>query len=148
MAANRLRIWEADCSLLEAVLALSFETEELLNCCQSARLEASPCGCARSVVRGVHRECHDDSPFSRLIERRLDLVHRRAIESLAAEGLEPLGDELLGRDLLELEDVAGKLWALTTCADSRAALLRAHVRAELTLAGVRSIARARAEVLP
>ena len=32
----RLRIWEVDCTLLDAVLALSFDTEELLNCCFSA----------------------------------------------------------------------------------------------------------------
>ena len=140
---DRARIWEADCGLFDAVLSFSFETEELLNCCRSAGVEVRACRChdlGAAVLGTVHRICHDDTPLARLMERRLNVVHGRALEQVAAEGFEALGAALTRGPLFEVDDLAGKLWALAVSAHPDAEGLRTNVRGRLALTGLQLIA--------
>lgn len=141
----RIRIWDVDCALLDAILALSFDPQELLNSCQSAEAEVSTCRCLtpdhRAVV-SVHRACHQPSRLAELTERRLDVVHRQALDRLEL-GIESLARELLGADLTRVPHLAGKLWAVATSSEPRAEALRRHLGAALNMAGLRLLAGAR-----
>lgn len=144
-----LRIWEADCALFDAVLSLSFEVEELLNCCQSAGEELASCPCHgrdEAVFGLVHRTCHEDTPLARLVERRLNVVHRRALARVESHGFDLLAQALGQGELYAVDDLAGKLWALTVSDHPQAHGLRQNVRGRLALTGLRLIARANARL--
>ena len=135
----RLRIWEVDCTLLDAVLALSFDTEELLNCCFGAGVPIAACpSLARShrVRVAVHRACHENNALSRLIERRLDYVHRRAAWADTHDGA-----ALQGADLTATPDLGARLWALACDPSAEASTVRARVAAALTQTGYELLAR-------
>lgn len=139
----RLRIWEVDCTLLDAVLALSFDTEELLNCCFSAGVPIAACPQLRRAHRvrvAVHRACHENNALSRLIERQLDYMH--GLER--RDGVEG-ARTLPGRELAAEPDLAARLWALARDASSAASTLRARVGASLVQTGYELLAEAVAE---
>ncbi len=159
--AERLRIWEVDCTLLDAVLALSFDTEELLNCCFSAGVPIAACPQLRRTHRvrvAVHRACHEDNALARLIERRLDYVHglvgrppgARGEDGVAAllgadpEREEGGGASLLGADLTATPDLAARLWALARDGSSAASRVRARVAASVVQTGYELLAQAAA----
>ena len=150
---RRLRIWEVDCTLLDAVLALSFDTEELLNCCFSAGVPIAACPQLRRGHRvrvAVHRACHGDNALARLIERRLDYVHglvgrdgpasgapARAPGEAPAAGPARGGAHagLLGSDLTSMPELAARLWALARDGSAAASTLRAKVAASVVQTG-------------
>ena len=143
-----LRIWEADCGLLDAVLALSFDAGELSNCCRSAGLDVPRCGVhdRAALVGTIHRACHAETPLALLIEHRLNLIHSQAIAMLERDGLADLRHTLLHSDLRRVDQLAGVLWALTTCADPEADELRTAARALITMTGLQLLAARRTEV--
>ncbi|MCO5170157.1 MAG: hypothetical protein M9894_27805 [Planctomycetes bacterium] len=147
--ATRLRIWQVDCTLLDAVLLLSFDPRELSNLARAAGLEPAACACpdARALVRAVHRACHEATPLALHLERLLDLVHRRALDALATYGLEAFGDDLAGRDLWQVPHLAGRLWAALTAPGDTAERLRAYLRNALAVDAMRALA-ARAHEQP
>ena len=131
---TRIAISAADCTLLEVVLALSFDAGELINC------GVTPAGEGlHAAVRAAHRACHDDARVATLLQRRLDLIHREELDALETRGLADYAQELLTPDLGDVACLAGKLWALTTCDDHHADCLRAHLRGRLVLAGAESL---------
>lgn len=140
--ATRLRIWEVDCGLLDAVLLLSFDPRELANLARAAGVEVPACACpdARSVVRTVHRACHEATPVALQLERLLDLVHRRALDAVQAYGLDAFAAELTARDLWTVPHLASRLWAVLTCADPAADRVRAYLRGALAIDALRALA--------
>lgn len=139
---TRLRIWEVDCALLDAVLLLSFDPRELSNLARAAGVDVPACACpdARAVVRGVHRACHDATPLALHLERLLDLVHGRAIDALDAYGLDAFAGELTGRDLWRVPHLSSRLWAVLTCADPAADRVRGYLRNALAVDALRALA--------
>lgn len=140
--ATRLRIWEVDCALLDAVLLMSFDARELANLARAAGVEVPACACpdARAVVRTVHRVCHGATPLALHLERLLDLVHGRAVDALRAYGLDAFAADLTGRDLWEVSHVSGRLWAVLTCADPAADRVRAYLRNAVAIDALRALA--------
>lgn len=142
----RLRIWEVECPLLDAVLALSFDAGELVNCCQSAGVEVPEHACLAPehlAVLSAHRACHEPSPLAHLLERRLDFVHAPALDLLEAEGIAALAEGFLGRRAAEVEDLPGRLWALGTLAGDEHRSLRAHLRGVLAMGGLLALRKER-----
>lgn len=141
--ATRLRIWEVECPLLDAVLLLTFDAQELENLSRSAGIELPSCRCPdeRVLVATVHRACHAATPLALQLERLLDLVHAGAREALDTFGLDTFAQELIGRDLWAVPHLSGRLWAVLTCPDPAATSLRAYLRSALAFDGVRSLAR-------
>ncbi len=140
MSEARRRIWEMECGLLDAVLALSFEPAELANLCQG---EPSSPGCtcaARAVIRFAHARCHEPTPLARLLERNLDVLHRRELERLAAAGLEEYGEALVTADLWAVPELAGRLWAVLRCEHPLGDELRRYLVGALSLDGLRLFA--------
>ena len=139
----RLRIWEVDCTLLDAVLALSFDTEELLNCCFSAGVPIAACPQLRRAHRvrvAVHRACHENNALSRLIERQLDYMHGLEGRDGAAEAA-----GLQGAALADEPELAARLWALARDGSAAASTLRARVAASVVQTGYELLAQAVAE---
>lgn len=141
--AERLRIWEVECTLLDAVLLLSFDAQELENLSRSAGIQLPSCRCPdeRALVATVHRACHAATPLALQLERLLDLVHAKAHDALDTYGLETFGQDLIGHDLWNVPHLAGRLWAVLTCPAPAAVSLRTYLRSALAFDGVRSLAR-------
>lgn len=137
----RLRIWQVECQLLDAVLMLTFDGRELSNLARSAGVEVSACRCPdeRALLATIHCACHAETALALQLERLLDLVHRGALEALQTFGLETFGGELVGRDLWAISHLSARLWAVLTCADPKADGLRAYLRGALAFDGVRSL---------
>ncbi len=115
---KRRRLWDLACPGLDAVLSTSFDADELLSIdrrFQSATaipehpgLPVSP---ALLVYAVAHRACHSDNPTSRQIESRLNAMHARLIEALAArEEVHVLATCYAAGE--SREDLAGHLWTL------------------------------------
>lgn len=140
--ATRLRIWQVECTLLDAVLLLTFDGRELSNLARAAGVELPACRCPdeRALVAAVHRACHAETPLALQLERLLDLMHRGALDALQAYGLEAFGGDLVGRDLWAVPHLAARLWAVLTSPDPAADGLRAYLRGALAFDGVRSLA--------
>lgn len=140
--ATRLRIWQVECTLLDAVLLLTFDARELSNLARSAGVEVSTCRCPdeRALVATVHRACHAETPLALQLERLLDLLHRGALEAVRTYGLETFGRDLIGRDLWAVPHLAARLWAVLTSSDPAADGLRAYLRGALAFDGVRALA--------
>lgn len=140
--ATRLRIWQVECTLLDAVLLLTFDARELANLARSAGIEVTTCRCPdeRALLATVHRACHAETPLALQLERLLDLVHRGALDALRTYGLETFGRDLVGHDLWAVPHLAARLWAVLTCSDPAADGLRAYLRGALAFDGVRSLA--------
>jgi hypothetical protein len=136
-----LRIWQADCGLLDAVLLLTFDARELEDLARARGIEIT-CGCpdARGLVQVIHRACHAPTPLALQLERLLDVVHRGALEARDAFGIDAFGAELVGRDLWQVDHLPGRLWAVVTCDDPAAERLRTYLRHALALDGLRALA--------
>lgn len=136
-----LRIWQADCALLDAVLLLSFDARELEDLARARGVEVA-CGCldARAWVQAIHRACHAPTPLAHQLERLLDGVHRRALEARDAFGIDAFGVDLVGRDLWQVDHLPGRLWAVATCDDPAAERLRSYLRHALAVDGLRALA--------
>lgn len=140
----RLPLWEVDCALLDAVLYLSFDHRELSDCCTSAEVEIPRCPCvtpSHAVVAAAHRACHQPGPLPELIARRLDYVHRDALEELEQEGVEGLAGKMLGQPLGQVPRLAGRLWAVATCGAADARTLQVLLRGALSASGLELLAR-------
>ena len=147
-SAARIRIWEVECPLLDAVLALSFDAGELANCCRSAGVELERHACVSPehlAVLSAHRACHGPTPLAHLLERRLDFVHGAALDLFEAEGLAAVANALVGVPLREVDDLPGRLWVLATLAGEEYQALRTHLRGLLAMGGLLAVRREREE---
>ncbi len=117
----RRRIWEVNCFGLDAVLCTSFDADELLSLDSTLR---TACDIPEHpglmvprplIVYGVaHKACHSDNPTSRMIERRLDAMHKRALdESQSADKVDVLANCYAVAEEAG-EDLAGCLWTVLT----------------------------------
>jgi hypothetical protein len=117
----RKRIWELNCFGLDAVLATSFDPDELLALDDSMRERCDipdhpgviiP---KSLIVYGIaHKACHSDNPVSRKIEKRLDAMYERL---LADSGRMDQIDVLVNCYEASEEardDLAGCLWTVLT----------------------------------
>lgn len=140
---DRRPIWEVDCSLMDAILALSFERRELENVFAAAGVGLpEPCRCmpaSQAVILGAHALCHEDNHVSRVLCRQLDLMHARSIAALEARGLEDFLRPILLQPE-DLPDLGGRLWAIATCREEQAPLAIAQVRSSLAMGGIRLMA--------
>ena len=117
----RRRIWEINCFGLDAVLCTSFDPDELLTLDPQFRSAgAIPCHPDLKmppslIVYGVaHKACHSDNPASRRIEKRLDVLHERALEATGrADPVDILAGCYAAVDEAG-QELAGCLWAVLT----------------------------------
>jgi len=118
---GRKRIWELNCFGLDAVLASSFDPDELLSLDESMRARCNipdhpgvmvP---KALIVYGVaHKACHSDNPVSRKIEKRLDAMYERMLdESGRKEQIDVLVTCYEASEEAR-EDLAGCLWSVLT----------------------------------
>jgi len=140
---KRRPIWEVDCGLMDAILALSFERRELENVFAAAEVSLpEPCRCmpaSQAVILGAHALCHEDNAVSRVLGRQLDLIHARSVARLEALGLAGFVRPVLLQPE-DLSDLGGRLWAIATSLDEGAQLAIAQVRASLAMGGIRLLA--------
>jgi hypothetical protein len=121
MSPPRRRLWEISCFGLDAILCTSFDPDEILALDSSLRTaceipEPPECMVPRSlIVYGVaHKACHSDNPVSRMIERRLDAMHRRALEETESRDKMDVLANCYAASEEAGEDLAGCLWTVLT----------------------------------
>ena len=130
----RKRIWEIDCTLLDAALLLSFDAGELENTCRATDVLVTPHAHrpeAYSLVDAIHRACHEPTPTAHLVERQLDMMHGPRLRELDREGLESVSHRLLTEPLGQQPDLAAALWWLARHPHTAAADLIPHVHVTL-----------------
>lgn len=117
---TRRHLWELGCSPMDAVLWTSFDWEDLVNLDSSiadARRKHAEHASANPapdhiVFAVAHRFCHEGGPVAQKIEKFLNIMHRRTVDSLAALPSAQVLDYLAQTPYEELEDLGGVLWAI------------------------------------
>ncbi len=115
---ERKRIWEMDCTFLDAALAASFDWKEMANLLQSSGLELlddqSDAVLEMQAQNGVHAKCHDANDLSLKIETLMNQWHARPMDVIA--GMQP--SEILWAFPEEMKrkgiSRGGIFWALGT----------------------------------
>lgn len=140
----RRPIWEADGALRDAVICLSFDALTLEGIARRAgvTLQRLTPWWAVDVFLAVGGACARDSPLAGVVARRLDLLHARVVtEVMRPGGLDRLRSDLArARDLRDLPDVAGRLWALATSTDPAAERLCDAVGSLVSVSALRLLA--------
>lgn len=125
----RRRIWEIGCIGIDAVLASSFDSDELPAidaAFHSARVSPAAPGLTLPqdlLAFGIaHHLCHDENPYSCKIEKRLDAMHAVAVRAMERIAPEQVLASCYGAVEENREDIPGLIWAILT--DPRLALRR------------------------
>jgi len=123
----RRRIWEIGCIGIDAVLASSFDSDELPAidaAFHSARVSHAVPGLILPhdlLAFGIaHRLCHGENPYSCKIEKRLDAMHAVAVQVVERMGHEHALASCYGAEEENRQDIPGLIWAILT--DPRPAL--------------------------
>ncbi len=123
----RIPIWQLDCRVVDLALVGSFDWQELANLLSSQHAAMPECRCvvpvSDRVVKAVHDLCHRDGPVARLVQARLDRLHRAMIERVAEADAHALVDLALRGTFPAGAYLPGLVWAVFT--DPRPPLRRA-----------------------
>ncbi len=129
------RIWNVPCGLMDAVLALAFDTGELENLCASTR---TPLPCTSSARHAmlrdvVHQACHrPGGGLARRIERTLDLRFAEQKEECRTLGLVEYARQWFFDEPPPTRGFAGALWAIASSSDPDAPSIAARVARYVT----------------
>jgi hypothetical protein len=118
---DRRRLWDVSCLGIDALLCTSFDPDELVSldpkfqCALDIPDHPAIKVPHALIVYGIaHKACHSDNPTSRRLEKRLDVMHQRALrECAASDHLEFLASCYSASEEAR-EDLAGCLWAVFT----------------------------------
>lgn len=143
MDPRRRPIWQADPALRDAVIVLSFDPTALETLARRAGATLHQLTPWRTVdvFLGVGGACAADTPLAGAVAHRLDALHATALSALARPGgLDALRAELgRARDLRDLPDIAGHLWALATSTDPAAERLCSAVGSLVSVSALRRL---------
>ena len=112
------RIWILPESLVDAVLAFSFDDGEIENLCSGAGIELHCAASHRPLAMHelLYRACREDTPLARRVERTLNLMHAEALEDRDAQGASAYAKHWLARRSPPSASWAAALWAIGTSA--------------------------------